>query len=150
MVHLWPPPRFVTRRGGGRVSSPANSMGWGTYDAPLAGTRTARRDPAGDDGGIVHSRRGAPTMSRALRLWVIVLAGAGVAPAGAQGRAASVTVEPERAPRTLVLSDQARRVLVLPFRAFPTDVMGCMIGTVAGPKVFLERPAPARAHPSHP
>ncbi len=78
----------------------------------------------------------------------LVLATARVAPAGAQGRAASVAVEPERAPRTLVLSDQARRFLVLAFRAFPTEFMGCMIGTVRGREVFVERIAPADVDPA--
>jgi hypothetical protein len=87
-------------------------------------------------------------MSRARLLWVLLLAGAGAAPAGAQGRAANVTVEPERAPRTLVLSDQARRFLMLAVRAFPTEFMGCMIGTVQGRDVFVERIAPADVDPA--
>src|SRR5712691_2139423 len=32
----------------------------------------------------------------------------------------------------LVLSDQARRSLALEYRAFPTELMGCMIGEVHG------------------
>jgi hypothetical protein len=87
-------------------------------------------------------------MSRALRLWLTVLASVCAAPAGAQGRAASATAEPERAPRTLVLSDQARRFLVLAVRAFPTEFMGCMIGTVQGRDVFVERIAPADVDPT--
>lgn len=87
-------------------------------------------------------------MSRAFRLWVMLLASAGVASASAQGRAASAAIEPERAPRTLVLSDQARRFLALAFHAFPTEFMGCMIGSVRGGDVFVERIAPADVDPA--
>src|SRR6266849_5361472 len=39
----------------------------------------------------------------------------------------------------LVLSDQARRYLALEYRAFPTELMGCMIGEVHGSAVRVER-----------
>jgi len=49
--------------------------------------------------------------------------------------------------RALVLSDQARRYLVLQYRAFPTEFMGCMIGDVRGNAVFVRRIAPADVEP---
>src|SRR2546421_7197797 len=33
-----------------------------------------------------------------------------------------------KAARTLIISEQARRYLVLQYRSFPTEFMGCMIG----------------------
>ncbi len=48
----------------------------------------------------------------------------------------------------LVLSDQARRYLALEYRAFPTELMGCMIGEVHGSAVRVERIAPADVDPA--
>src|SRR3989475_6541972 len=48
----------------------------------------------------------------------------------------------------LVLSDQARRSLALEYRAFPTELMGCMIGEVHGGAVRVERIAPADVDPA--
>ncbi|HYK82191.1 MAG TPA: hypothetical protein VEU55_03530 [Gemmatimonadales bacterium] len=49
--------------------------------------------------------------------------------------------------RALVLSEQARRYLLLQYRAYPTEFMGCMIGTVYGNAVFVRRIAPADVEP---
>src|SRR5258706_16472004 len=48
----------------------------------------------------------------------------------------------------LVLSDQARRSLALAYRAFPTELMGCMIGEVHGSVVRVQRIAPADVDPA--
>src|SRR5205823_9060126 len=50
--------------------------------------------------------------------------------------------------RALALSDQARRYLTLAYRS-PTEFMGCMIGQVHGPVVFVQRIAPADVDPGH-
>jgi hypothetical protein len=49
--------------------------------------------------------------------------------------------------RALVLSDQARRYLVLQYRSFPTEFMGCMIGEMHGNAVIVHRIAPADVDP---
>src|SRR5947207_2733308 len=49
--------------------------------------------------------------------------------------------------RALVLSEQARRYLVLQFRSFPTEFMGCMIGEMHGNAVIVHRIAPADVDP---
>ena len=51
--------------------------------------------------------------------------------------------------RALVVSDQARGYLTLAYRAFSTEFMGCMIGEVRGPVVFVQRIAPADVDPVH-
>src|SRR5712692_1572335 len=51
--------------------------------------------------------------------------------------------------RALVVSDQARRYLVLAYGSSPTEFMGCMIGQVHGPMVFVQRIAPADVDPAH-
>ncbi len=48
----------------------------------------------------------------------------------------------------LALSDQARRSLALEYRAFPTELMGCMIGEVHGSVVSVQRIAPADVDPA--
>src|SRR5207302_1146564 len=50
--------------------------------------------------------------------------------------------------RALVVSDQARRYLTLAYGS-PTEFMGCMIGQVHGPVVFVQRIAPADVDPAH-
>src|SRR5258708_38156598 len=50
----------------------------------------------------------------------------------------------------LVLSDQARRSLALANRAFPTELMGCMIGQVHGSVVRAQRIWPADVEPPEP
>lgn len=50
--------------------------------------------------------------------------------------------------RALVLSDQARRYLVLEYRAYPTEFMGCMIGEIRGNAVIVERIGPADVDPA--
>ena len=58
--------------------------------------------------------------------------------------------EPARSPaaRVLVLSDQARRFLLLQYRGFPTEFMGCMIGEVQGQTIVVQRIAPADVDPT--
>src|SRR5437879_12163650 len=51
------------------------------------------------------------------------------------------------AARTLIISEQARRYLVLQYRSFPTEFMGCMIGEVRGRTVIVRRLAPADGEP---
>ena len=53
-----------------------------------------------------------------------------------------------RQTHVLVLSDQARRSLALEYRAFPTELMGCMIGEVHGSAVRVQRIAPADVDPA--
>ncbi len=49
----------------------------------------------------------------------------------------------------LVLSDQARRLLVLQHRSLQTEFMGCMIGEIREGTVVVDRIAPADVEPSH-
>ena len=51
--------------------------------------------------------------------------------------------------RVLVVSDQARRYLTLAYGSHATEFMGCMIGQVRGPVVFVQRVAPADVDPVH-
>lgn len=69
---------------------------------------------------------------------LVVLLGA----AGAPG-----TVSPNA--RALVVSEQARRYLTLAYGSFPTEFLGCMIGQVRGPVVYVQRIAPADVDPGH-
>jgi hypothetical protein len=50
--------------------------------------------------------------------------------------------------QALVLSEQARRHLVLQYRAFSTEFLGCMIGEVRGSTVVVRRIAPADVEPT--
>lgn len=50
--------------------------------------------------------------------------------------------------RVLVLSAQARRYLSLQYRSYATEFMGCMIGTIRGDAVIVERIAPADVDPA--
>ena len=56
---------------------------------------------------------------------------------------------PSMTARALVVSDQARRYLVVAYGSSPTEFMGCMIGQVHGPVVFVQRIAPADVDPAH-
>src|SRR5256885_14175580 len=58
--------------------------------------------------------------------------------------------EPARSPaaRVLVLSGQARRFLLLQYRGFPTEFMGCMIGEGQGQTIVVQRIAPADVDPT--
>ena len=47
----------------------------------------------------------------------------------------------------LVLSDQARRFLLLQYKSYPTEFMGCMIGEVRGSTIVVQRIAPADVDP---
>ena len=49
----------------------------------------------------------------------------------------------------LVLSDQARRLLVLQHRSSRTEFMGCMIGEIREGTAVVDRIAPADVEPSH-
>jgi len=49
--------------------------------------------------------------------------------------------------RALVVSDQARRLLLLQYQSYPTEFLGCMIGAVRGNAVIVERIAPADVNP---
>jgi len=51
--------------------------------------------------------------------------------------------------RVLVVSDQARRYLTLAYGSHATEFMGCIIGQVRGPVVFVQRIAPADVDPVH-
>jgi hypothetical protein len=48
----------------------------------------------------------------------------------------------------LVLSDQARRLLLLQYQAYPTEFLGCMVGEVHGNAVVVQRIAPADVDPA--
>jgi hypothetical protein len=50
--------------------------------------------------------------------------------------------------RALVISELARRYLLLQYRSYPTEFMGCMIGDVRGNAVFVRRIAPADVEPT--
>ncbi len=90
---------------------------------------------------------------------VSVLARATRAVAAAAGLIALLALQPEPArfsavasvrmshARALVLSEQARRYLILQYRSFPTEFMGCMIGEMHGNVVIVHRIAPADVDP---
>src|SRR2546422_628005 len=95
---------------------------------------------------VANTVRGAPvrpaplhTTAAALGLMALLVLHVGAA--GTAG-AASMTA------RALVVSDQARRYLRLAYGALPTEFMGCMIGQVRGPVVFVQRIAPADVDPA--
>ena len=67
---------------------------------------------------------------------------AGTARAAAPAAPAPIPVH------ALVLSEQARRYLELQYRSYPTEFMGCMIGTIARGTVLVERIAPADVEPA--
>lgn len=73
-----------------------------------------------------------PAMSRAI-------------PAPSRGALATDT----KITRRLVLSDQARRFLMLQYRNYSTEFMGCMIGEVRDSVAYVERIAPADVEPFH-
>ena len=52
-----------------------------------------------------------------------------------------------RTAHALVLSEQARRFLVLQYQSYPTEFMGCMIGEVRGNAIVVHRIAPADVDP---
>jgi hypothetical protein len=63
----------------------------------------------------------------------------------AVARAATAALIPVHA---LILSEQARRYLELQYRSYPTEFMGCMIGTIERGAVLVQRIAPADVEPS--
>src|SRR3989442_10677355 len=93
-----------------------------------------------------HAVRGASVKTLHLRAavataGVVALLMLHLGAAGAVG-AVSMTA------RALVASDQARRYLTLAYGS-PTEFIGCMIGQVHGPVVFVQRIAPADVDPVH-
>lgn len=56
---------------------------------------------------------------------------------------------PSMTARALVVSAQARRYLTLAYGSHATEFLGCMIGQVRGPVVFVQRIAPADVDPAH-
>jgi len=94
---------------------------------------------------------------QAAGLWLLRRATRAVA--AAAGVTALLALQPEPArlmevasvrashTRALVLSEQARRYLILQYRSFPTEFMGCMIGEVHGNAVIVHRIAPADVEP---
>src|SRR5256885_90945 len=93
-----------------------------------------------------HALRGASVKTLHLRAavataGVVALLMLHLGAAGAVG-AVSMTA------RALVVSDQARRYLTLAYGS-PTEFIGCMIGQVHGPVVFVQRIAPADVDPVH-
>lgn len=68
-------------------------------------------------------------------------------PARLARSAAAHELSAANAPRALVLSDQARRFLLLQYRSFSTEFMGCMIGEVRGNAIVVQRIAPADVDP---
>jgi hypothetical protein len=68
-------------------------------------------------------------------------------PARMAGSAAARELAAANAPRSLVLSDQARRFLLLQYRAYSTEFMGCMIGEMRDRVVVVDRIAPADVAP---
>src|SRR2546427_1218705 len=93
------------------------------------------------DGG---HRMGRAVAVAGLTLWLMPLPGHVPNVASAAGQ------QPVRSPaaRVLVLSDQARRFLLLQYRGFPTEFMGCMIGEVQGQTIVVQRIAPADVDPT--
>jgi hypothetical protein len=67
-----------------------------------------------------------------LTILLVLLLGA----AGASGAVSPTT-------RALVVSDQARRYLSLAYGSLATEFLGCMIGQIRGPVVYVQRIAPA-------
>lgn len=76
---------------------------------------------------------------------------------GAAGVVALLVLKPEPASlvgaqsvgvRALVLSDQARRHLLLQYRSYRTEFLGCMIGEIRGHTVIVHRIAPADVDPA--
>src|SRR5436309_14656267 len=68
-------------------------------------------------------------------------------PARLARSAAAHELSAANAPRALVLSAQARRFLLLQYRSFSTELIGCMIGEVLAGVVVLTRIAPAAVDP---
>jgi hypothetical protein len=69
--------------------------------------------------------------------------------AWAAGGGRATRTAPELAVRKLILSEQARRYLMLQYRSYPTEFMGCMIGEVRWRVVIVRRIAPADVEPGH-
>ena len=101
-----------------------------------------------------------PVPSVIARLWIMVkgLRRSGVirVAVGAVGIMAALALQPEPGRtvgvtsvrvRVLLLSAQARRYLFLQYRSYVTEFMGCMIGTIRGDAVIVERIAPADVDP---
>src|SRR3989475_10997343 len=83
------------------------------------------------------------TSMRTGRLHTAAAAAGLTALLGPHPRAADAAGPASMTVRALVVSDQARRYLTLAYGSLPTEFMGCMIGQVHGPVVFVQRIAPA-------
>lgn len=53
------------------------------------------------------------------------------------------------APTVLLVAEQARRELALVYAAHATELLGCLIGTLQGDTVVVDRVAPADVEPAH-
>jgi hypothetical protein len=71
-----------------------------------------------------------------------------VQPGERGGAARAATLRASIPVHALVLSQQSRRYLELQYRSYPTEFMGCMIGTVERGVVLVQRIAPADVEPS--
>jgi len=121
--------RKMVREGPGAVWQ---AGGWNEVSAMIAGSmgtllRVLR--PVGATLGIVSLLALQPEPARLAR------------------SAAAHELSAANAPRALVLSDQARRFLLLQYRSFSTEFMGCMIGEVQAGVVVVKRIAPADVEP---
>lgn len=66
-----------------------------------------------------------------------------------EGHSSAPAAGSRPAVNALVLSDQARRLLVLQHRSLRTEFMGCMIGEIQAGTAVVDRIAPADVEPSH-
>src|SRR5438477_11609309 len=87
-------------------------------------------------GGWVRARGGRVVVATA---GLMVLLALQPEPTRLVETAAARVVPSSPVARTLVISEQARRYLVLQYRSFPTEFMGCMIGEVRGRTVTVHR-----------
>ena len=91
-------------------------------------------------GGVGLARRAARAVAAAAGLMVLL---------ALQPEPARLAEAAGSHARALIMSDQARRYLLLQYRAFPTEFMGCMIGEIHGNAVIVRRIAPADVEPGH-
>ncbi len=91
-------------------------------------------------GGVGLARRAARAVAAAAGLMVLL---------ALQPEPARLAETAGSHARALIVSDQARRYLLLQYRAYPTEFMGCMIGEIHGNAVIVRRIAPADVEPGH-
>jgi hypothetical protein len=65
------------------------------------------------------------------------------------GHSSAPAAGSQPAVNALVLSEQARRLLMLQHRSLRTEFMGCMIGEIREGRAVVDRIAPADVEPSH-